>query len=67
MYLTVIIVLPCSVHDYWLIFVQESVVQPELLESPLHQLLKRLARGRLHHSRDQSESMGGVVKGFTWN
>ena len=43
--------LPGSVRNDGRALVKKGVVHPQLVESPLHPILKRLARDRLNHRR----------------
>ena len=60
--LSVCTLLPGSVGNYGLVFVEEGVVHAELVEGPLHPILKRLAGDRLDHRRQQRETVRCVVK-----
>ena len=54
--------LPGSVRNDGRALVKKGVVHPQLVESPPHPILKRLARDRLNHRRQERETVRCVVK-----
>ena len=54
--------LPGSVRNDGRALVKKGVVHPQLVESPLHPILKRLAGDRLDHRRQERETVRCVVE-----
>ena len=54
--------LPGSVRNDGRALVKKGVVHPQLVESPLHPILKPLARDCLNHRRQERETVRCVVK-----
>ena len=54
--------LPGSVRNDGRALVEKGVVHPQLVESPLHPILKRLAGDRLNHRRQERETVRCVVE-----
>ena len=54
--------LPGSVRNDGRALVKEGVVHAQLVESPLHPILKRLTGDRLNHRRQERETVRCVVE-----